>query len=102
MYNIFINGPFFEWDERKNLVNQRKHGVSFSEARTVFLDENGTEFFDPEHSESEERFILWGVSHRLRVLVVTHCYRRDYSLIRIISARKANKKEEETYWRAVS
>ena len=101
MYNKNINRPFFEWDERKNIANQRKHGVSFSEARTIFADGNATEFFDLDHSKSEERFILWGVSDCARVLIVSYCYRKDYSIIRVISARKADKREEGIYWRNV-
>ena len=101
MYNIFTSPPFFEWDEHKNIVNQRKQGVSFREARAVFLDERATEFFDPDHSKLEERYVLWGISDRLRVLVVSYCYRHHYSMIRIISARKADKTEEENYWRLI-
>ena len=88
----------FEWDEAKNRANQRKHGVSFAEAQTVFLDENAIRYFDPDHSQSEDRFILLGVSFRLRVLVVCHCYRADDATIRIISARKANREEARDYW----
>nr|VFK41611.1 MAG: hypothetical protein BECKTC1821E_GA0114239_101246 [Candidatus Kentron sp. TC] len=88
----------FEWDERKNRENKRKHKVSFEEARTVFLDENAIRFFDPDHSEDEERFIMLGISFTLRVLVVCHCYQEDDSVIRIISARKADKKEQSAYW----
>ena len=96
---MFTNGLFFAWDERKNLINQRKHGVSFAEARSVFLDKNATEYFDPDHSELEERFILLGISDHLRVLAVSYCYRKNHAILRIISARKANKTEEESYWR---
>lgn len=88
----------FEWDDQKSIANKRKHGVSFEEAQTVFYDENAREFFDPDHSPEEDRFIMLGVSARLRVLVVCHCYRRGKS-IRIISARKANNHEEKGYWR---
>lgn len=91
----------FEWDERKNLDNQREHGISFEEAQTVFLDENAREFFDPDHSQQEDRFILLGISNRLRVLVVCYCYRRRESVIRIISSRKANAKEEKDYWEVI-
>ena len=101
MHNICTTEPFFEWDDRKNLENQRKHDVSFGEAKSVFLDEHAMEFHDPEHSQMEDRFIIWGLSDRSRVLVVTHCYRRDYSMVRIISARKADKNEEKIYWRDV-
>jgi len=89
----------FEWDERKDRQNKRKHGVSFVEAETVFLDENAIRYYDPDHSEDEDRFIMLGMSFKLRVLVVCHCYRRDDKVIRIVSARKANKKESAAYWR---
>jgi hypothetical protein len=91
----------FEWDATKNRENRRKHGVSFEEAQTVFLDENAIRFFDPDHSDAEERFLMLGFSLRLRVLVVCHCFRADDAVIRIISARKANKKEALEYqnWR---
>ena len=87
----------FEWDDRKSVQNERKHGVSFAEAQSVFSDENAVEFFDPDHSKDEDRFILLGVSARLRVLVVCHCQRKGNS-IRVISARKADKQEEKDYW----
>jgi len=93
-----MHGLTFVWDDRKDRVNQRKHGVSFEEARTVFYDENAREYADPDHSEDEERFILLGISGRLRVLVVCHCYRESESVIRIISARRAQRSEEQTYW----
>jgi len=88
----------FEWDERKNRENKRKHKVSFEEAQSVFLDENALRFFDPDHSEDEDRFLMLGMSFTLRVLVVCHCYREDDSVIRIISARKADKREQSDYW----
>lgn len=88
----------FEWDARKNRENLRKHGVSFDEAQTVFLDENAIRFFDPDRSANEDRFLMLGISFRLRVLVVCHCYRADDTVIRIISARRANRKEEKVYW----
>ena len=84
-------------DKRKSKANQKKHGISFEEAQTVFFDENALEFFDPDHSESEDRFLLLGLSSSLRILVVSHCYRKSESLIRIISARKATKKEQKVY-----
>ena len=87
----------FEWNESKNHENQRKHGVSFEEAQTVFLDENAREFFDPDHSGDEERFILLGISIRLRILIVCYCHRWPNTTIRIISARKANAFEEKKY-----
>lgn len=87
----------FEWDERKNKENQKKHGVSFEEAQTVFFDENAIEFFDNAHLTEEERFLMLGVSSRLRMLMVAHCYRVQESVIRIISARKATRKERGFY-----
>ena len=87
----------FSWDGRKNKTNQKKHGISFDEAQTVFFDENAVEFFDPDHSKNEDRFIMLGLSYRLRILVVCHCLRKDDSEIRIISARKATKKEQKVY-----
>jgi uncharacterized DUF497 family protein len=85
----------FEWDERKNQVNRRKHGVSFEEARSVFFDENAVEFYDDEHSEWEDRFLMLGLSARLRMLLECYCHRARGSVIRIISARKATKKEQQ-------
>ncbi|MEY3943181.1 MAG: hypothetical protein RLZZ133_871 [Pseudomonadota bacterium] len=87
----------FEWDSRKAALNQRKHGVSFEEARTVFLDENAKIIDDPDHSENEDRFILLGISSSMRLLLVCHCYRQDDSVIRIISARKASTRESKQY-----
>ena len=89
----------FEWDDRKEKTNIKKHGISFDEARTVFYDENAVQFFDPDHSEDEDRFILLGISFKLRALVVCHCFRISETVIRIISARKADKDEEREYWR---
>jgi uncharacterized DUF497 family protein len=88
----------FVWDERKNRANQRKHGVTYEEAQTSFLDENAKIYANPDHSEDGDRFILLGMSIRLRTLVVCHCYREKESVIRIISARKADKREQEVYW----
>ena len=89
----------FDWDERKNRQNERKHGIAFEEAQTVFLDENALRFFDPDHSENEDRFIMLGMSARQQVLVVCHCFRESDSVIRIISARRADKTESRSYWR---
>lgn len=88
----------FEWDNRKSRENKQKHKVSFEEAQTVFLDENAIRYFDPDHSDDEDRFIMLGMSFTLRVLIVCHCYREDDSVIRIISARKADKREQLAYW----
>ena len=87
----------FTWDAGKSRSNRKKHGVSFQEAQTVFYDENARLFHDPDHSEAEERFVLLGMSAKLRVLVVCHCYREADGLIRIISARKATRKERVQY-----
>ncbi len=94
-----MDGLSFVWDERKNLANQRKHGVSFEEAQTAFLDERARVFFDPDHSEDEDRFILLGMSFQVRVLVVCHCERENDLVVRLISARRADRREEEDYWR---
>ncbi len=87
----------FAWDGAKDRLNRRKHGVSFEEAQTVFYDENAIRFPDPDHSQDEDRFLMLGVGYRLRVLLVCHCFREDDSIIRIISARKATKKEIRRY-----
>lgn len=87
----------FSWDPRKARSNENKHGVSFEEAETVFLDDDALLAGDPDHSEDEDRFILLGVSARLRILVVCHCYRESESQIRLISARKADRKERSAY-----
>ena len=87
----------FEWDEQKNNSNQRKHGISFEEACSVFWDENATQFFDEAHSNGEERFLLLGVSNELRILMVCHCERENGDTIRLISARKATKSESKFY-----
>lgn len=91
----------FEWDDTKNRANLKKHGISFEEAQTVFFDDNAIEFDDPDHSFEEERYLLLGFSQSLKVLVVCHCYRDDESIIRIISARKATKKEQKAYFRGI-
>ncbi len=83
----------FEWDENKNLINIKKNGVSFDEASTVFYDEDALVIDDPLHSVDEDRFIILGFSSHARLLVVCHCLRDKDSVIRIISARKATKKE---------
>ncbi len=88
----------FSWDDEKNVANQKKHNVSFEEAQTVFFDESAIEYFDPDHSENEDRFIMLGLSYRLRTLVVCHCFRKNNSEIRIISARKATQKEQKVYF----
>lgn len=87
----------FEWDARKDASNEAKHGVSFDEASTAFADENGILVHDPDHSDAEARFVLLGLSSRLRLLVVVHCHREAESVIRIISVRRADKHERGDY-----
>lgn len=94
----------FEWDEKKNEINQKKHGVSFEEAKSCFEDEHARVFFDVEHSKDEDRSILIGLSSELRTLIVVYTERvnggDDLIVNRIISARKATKKEFQYYWNA--
>ena len=96
MYNIII-GMNVTWDEEKNRSNQKKHGVSFEEAETVFYDDDSVLFDDPDHSFGEERFLIIGVTDTEKLCIVSHCY-RDEDVIRIISARKATKHEKQIYW----
>jgi len=92
-----MNTLQFEWDETKAAINAKKHGVSFEEAKSVFVDENAKLIDDPDHSEDKERFVLLGLSSALRLLLVCHCYRSEGNVIRIISARKASPKESRSY-----
>lgn len=85
----------FEWNQDKAIGNIKKHGVSFDEAITVFWDEYALLINDIEHSEDENRFVLLGISEKLRILVVIHCERGEN--IRIISARPATKLERKQY-----
>lgn len=89
----------FTWHPAKARANLRKHGVSFVEAQSAFYDDHARLVDDPDHSESEERFILLGLSQAARVLVVVHAYREPEGLIRIISARKATPTERAGYHR---
>ena len=86
----------FVWDDKKHDANISKHGISFVEAMTVFDDPNARYLADTEHSDDEERFVVVGFSNFLRMLVVCHCYRSG-DIIRIISARRATKKETRLY-----
>jgi len=88
----------FVWDLSKAASNLKKHGVSFEEARAVFSDEFARLIPDPDHSDVEDRFLLLGLGSKLRLLIVCHCY-RDGDVIRIISARKAGKPEQQQYER---
>jgi uncharacterized protein len=92
-----MNSLKFEWDTRKATANLKKHGISFDEAKSAFFDEQAKLIDDPDHSEDEDRFILLGLSHSLRIVVVCHCYRGDDDVIRILSARKATARELKEY-----
>lgn len=87
----------FEWDDRKATSNLKKHGISFDEAQTVFFDEMALQFSDDAHSGKEERFLMLGLSGKLRIPLAVHCFRESDSTIRIISARKATKNERKEY-----
>lgn len=87
----------FEWDENKNQTNKVKHGIDFEEAKTVFYDDDAIVFDDPEHSMEEERFLILGISKHENLCIVSHCYRGEDNIIRIISARKATRNETKTY-----
>lgn len=94
-----MNKIIFQWDEQKNAINQQKYGISFEEAESVFFDDYALQFWDEEHSQEEERFLLLGRSSRMRLLLIVHCFREEDSIIRIISARKATKTECKEYRR---
>ncbi len=86
----------FEWDDNKNDLNIKKHGISFEEAKTVFYDPDAVLFDDPDHSEEEDRFLIVGFSETEKLCLVSHCYRQG-DVIRLISARKATRKESAFY-----
>lgn len=94
-----MNRPRFEWDENKNCINKRKHGVSFEEAATVFYDEQALLEYDELHSADEDKFRILGCSKRENILLVVHCI-RDETIIRIISSRKAIANEKANYERS--
>ena len=94
-----MNTLHFEWDEAKAKANLKKHGVSFEEAKSVFLDDQARMIPDPDHSVGEERFVMLGFSSSLKLLVVCHCFRAEGRVIRIISARKATRTEAQIYER---
>ena len=94
---IELNGNLFDWDDDKNDANIIKHGISFPEASTVFLDLDAVIIEDEAHSEDEERFLIIGFNANARLLVVCHCYRDNDNVVRIISARKANREESDLY-----
>lgn len=89
----------FAWDPEKAKANLIKHGVSFEEAQTVFYDENAVQFYDDEHSDWEDRFLLLGLSSKLRLLIICHVFREEDGFIRLIPARKPNRQEALYYHR---
>jgi len=93
-----MNELSFGWDSSKAALNAKKHGVTFEEAKTVFYDERALVLPDPDHSISEDRFIIMGQSATPRMLVVVHCFRKGGISFRIISARKAGTNEQKPYW----
>ncbi len=97
-YNVKVK---FEWDAEKNLSNFSKHNIWFEEAQSIWADELSQEYFDEHHIESEEWFIRVGHSIRQRVLLVIFCERKHGEVIRIISARKATKKEKHNYEKGI-
>ena len=91
------SGPEFAWDRHKELVNIEKHSIDFTEAKSVFFDEFARLMDDPDHSDAEDRFLIIGMSHKFKCLIVCHCYRQEEDVIRIISARKATRREKSFY-----
>jgi uncharacterized DUF497 family protein len=87
----------FSWDDKKDQINKTKHRISFDEAKTVFFDPNAILIHDPDHSTQEERYLILGLSDKLRLLVVSHSYIDKDEEIRIISARKADRDETKIY-----
>lgn len=85
----------YKWDENKAVANLSKHGVSFAEAKTVFDDPFYVDFYDPDHSYGEHRFILLGESAQRRLLLVSYMERNN--IIRLISAREATLSERKAY-----
>ena len=92
-----MNELRFDWDPAKAAPNLKKHGISFAEAKSAFADERAKVIPDPDRSVDGERFVLIGLSLKLRLLVVCHCYRERSGTIRIISARRATKTETRQY-----
>ena len=85
----------FEWDENKAKQNLSKHGVSFEEAETIFYDPLYIDFYDPDHSENEERYLIVGQSNQRRILILSYTERGNK--IRLISAREVTPQERKAY-----
>ena len=98
VHMISIGAVKFDWDEDKNAANQRKHGISFEEALTVFFSTPLLVFHDPDHSEDEVRYVVFGFSASTRVLAVVHCESESGKIVRIISARKATRAEQKKFF----
>ncbi len=96
-YTVGMKNLVFEWDNTKAKKNLEKHRVAFEEAQSVFFDDYAVQFWDENHSDNEQRFLMLGMSNKIRILLVVHCFKEDESTIRIISARKATKKEKVDY-----
>jgi len=94
-YNIIMKEIHFEWDENK--INKKKHGLSFEQAKEVFSDENAILFDDPDHSIEEDRFLIIGMIKTSKICIVSHCYRNNDNVIRLISAREATRNEQKIY-----
>ena len=94
-----MDKTLFDWEPSKAIINLKEHKVSFEEAKTVFWDDDALMIYDSEHSEDEERFLLLGMSSFAKLLIVCHCYRENDDIVRIISARKADKGERSQYFR---
>ncbi|MGB0937975.1 MAG: BrnT family toxin [Colwellia sp.] len=89
----------FEWNSTKAVINFKKHGISFEEAKSVFFDDFALQFFDQDNSGTEDRFLMLGMSNETNLLIICHCERDDGNTIRLISARKATKNESKNYKR---
>ena len=87
----------FQWDSAKAVANLKKHRVSFEEAKSVFYDEFAIQYFDEEHSDEEERCLMLGMSSGARLLIVCHYEYEHGGIVRIISARKATRRESTFY-----
>ena len=96
-YNFIMKEIRFTWNKTKAKANLLKHKISFNEATSVFSDDNARLIYDPDHSLEEERFLLLGLSYKLKILIVVHCMKDESNEIRIISARKASQKEQKQY-----